>query len=198
MGIERDVLQNLIKRPCIYDELKRIFPHADVAQLLIDMEEQHLAEGKNGIWSITEGGRKEIKKKRQLIYSLLIYSLLIAPVLIFSWQYSTFYADYADAQRCNEQLLQEKTEVEVQLSNVIKQKEGIEAKFDEITDKLVGEKNNTAQLNASYEEITTFIHQKYGAGSMMKSITRRNLEIQGDFSSLSCELPVSECRQLTC
>ncbi|MBU7029701.1 MAG: hypothetical protein HXS48_22395, partial [Theionarchaea archaeon] len=48
MGIEKDVLRNLSKGPRTYEGLKKDFPRVDVAQLLINLEEQHLVVNKGG------------------------------------------------------------------------------------------------------------------------------------------------------
>ncbi|KYK33747.1 MAG: transglutaminase domain-containing protein [Theionarchaea archaeon] len=158
MKIEKDILRNLNKGPRTYEGLKRDFPRVDVAQLLIEMEEQHLVVNKGGAWFITEGGKKTItegKKKvgrKKQIAKKVAYSLLVVPVIFFFLQSASFNEEYTDALNHNAQLLQEKTETEQQLSSVNMEKEGVEAEYVKKMDELKGEQDATAQLNTPLEE----------------------------------------------
>ncbi|MBU7028846.1 MAG: hypothetical protein HXS48_18065, partial [Theionarchaea archaeon] len=158
-GIEKDVLRNLSKGPRTYEGLKKDFPRVDVAQLLINLEEQHLVVNKGGAWFITEGGKKIIGRKIERkpgrtigITKPLVYSLLVVPALVFFLLSAQYYGGYTDAQSENARLLQEKTETEQQLSSVNQQKESVEAEYNKKMDEFKGEQSNTAELNTSHQE----------------------------------------------
>jgi len=147
VGIEKDVLRNLVKGPRTYDGLKKDFPRIDAAQILIDMEKRHLVVNKGGAWFITKEGKKRIQRKKQLAYNMLVI-----PAIIFFLLSAQFYIEYTDAENANLLLLQKKAEAEAQLSVANQQKEAAEAEYDAKMGELKDEQDKTAAANASYEE----------------------------------------------
>lgn len=148
MGIEKDILETLNKRPHTGEELIKDFPSADVSQLLIAMEEQHLIENKGGIWSVTEKGKKKIGGGKSL--SMVTYSALAVPVIIFFLLSASYHTEYTEIQDHNQQLLKEKAEAEQQLSDVNQEKQDVNAEYTKKEDELKREQNTTASLNTSY------------------------------------------------
>lgn len=145
MGIEKDVLRTLTKGSCTYEDLKEVFPGVDVAHILIKMEEKHLVENKEGAWFITEKGKEKITQKK------MGYALII-PAICFFLLSAHFYMGYTDLYQANEQLLQEKTDADAQLSRISQQKETAEAEYNAALEELAAEQDTTSQLNTSYEE----------------------------------------------
>jgi hypothetical protein len=63
LKLEEALLKKLKNRPHTYEELQKAFPHPILSQALIDMEDQNVVENREGIWTITEKGKKEITEE---------------------------------------------------------------------------------------------------------------------------------------
>ncbi|MBU7047032.1 MAG: transglutaminase domain-containing protein [Theionarchaea archaeon] len=146
MGLEKDILRNLSKGPRTYDGLKQTFPYSNLAQVLINMENQYLIKNRDGAWFITQEGRRKTASRKHLISYVLV-----VPAIIFILLSAQYYSGYTDAQKANTLLLQEKADVEEELSKITEQKEDAESAYNGKLSELSQEEDTTLQLNTSYE-----------------------------------------------
>jgi hypothetical protein len=148
VGLEKDILRNLNKGPRTYEGLKHVFPGANLSQLLIEMEDQHLIRNKEGGWFITELGRRRIARRKQIVYPLLVI-----PAICFFLLSAQFYQGYTEAQNANAQLLQEKADLEAEVSALDEKRKTADSEYNTKSAELAAEKDFTSQLNDSYEEV---------------------------------------------
>ena len=150
MGLERDILHNLAKNSKTYEELKVTFPGSNLAQVLIDMEKRNLIENRDGTWFITKEGQKKTGGKTQIAH----YALVV-PAIIFFLLSAHYYSGYTDAITANEQLLQEKADVEAELAKTFEQKEAADAEYTAKAALLTQEEGKTSLLSLSQEEVSS-------------------------------------------
>ncbi len=147
MGLEEDILRNLNKRASSFEEVKKTFPYENLADILLHLEDQQLVKNEEGIWSITEKGKKKLEKGKTRVYNVLV-----VPAICFFLLSAYFYMGYTGVQEENTQLLQEKAEIEAQLSDAEKEKTDADAEYNTQLSLLDTEKDKTSQLNASYAD----------------------------------------------
>ena len=148
VGIQKDVLKNLNKGPRTYEGLKQAFPNADMARILIEMEEHHLVENRRGAWFITQKGKDEIRPGREMAVMLLV-----VPAICFFLLSAHYYTGYTDVQEANVLLLNEKTQTEEELSAMYEQREAAESAYSTVLDTLEEEQEKTSQLKTSYSDM---------------------------------------------